>query len=171
MDLVYAPEIAATIAVLAYIGLVFAAGVSDILTLTIPNRFTGAIVLLYPSYVLSTGQPVDWFGAVLVGAAALALGFFLFSFGWWGGGDAKLFGAVALWAGPNAILDLVLTTTIAGGAIAVFILLQYYLPHAISTGFFRFKAAMPKRKSLPMPYGVAIAVGALYGAFTMLKVS
>ena len=171
MDFIFAPDIAATIAVLAYIGLVFAAGVSDILTLTIPNRFTGAIVLLYPSYVLSSSQPVDWMGAVLVAGGILALGFLLFALGWWGGGDAKLFGAAALWAGPDGVLDFVLTTTIAGGVIAVFILLQHYLPHAISTGFFRFRAAMPKRKSLPMPYGVAIAVGALYGAFTMLKVS
>lgn len=171
MEFFSTSDIAAAIAVLAYIGLVFAAGVSDILSLTIPNRYTCAIVLLYPPYVLSAGQAVDWPGAILVALGALAVGFLLFALGWWGGGDAKFFGAVALWAGPSSIVTLVLTTTIAGGAIAVFILLQHYLPYAITTGFFRFRAFIPNRPGMSMPYGVAIAVGALYGAFTMLQVS
>ena len=171
MDYVNTSEIAATIAVLAYVGLVFAAGVSDILTLTIPNRFSAAIVLLYPSHVLSAGHPVDWQGALLIAFGALVFGFVIYALGGWGGGDAKLFGAAALWAGPGNLLDFTLTTMLAGGAITVFVWLQHYLPHLFATGFLRFREAVPNLRGQPVPYGAAIAVGALYGAFTLLKVS
>ena len=70
MEYIISSDIAATIAILAYVGLVFAAGVSDILTLTIPNRFSAAILLLYPSYVLSSGQPIDWQGGFLIAFGA-----------------------------------------------------------------------------------------------------
>ena len=171
MELIGVSEITAMIAVLAYVALAFTAGISDILTLSIPNRYSAAIVLLYPSYVISTGQPVDWSSALLLALIALSLGFALFVGGLWGGGDAKFLGAVALWAGPDGFLELVFTTALAGGVISVFILLQYYLPHAIASGFFRYRAALPRLRAQPVPYGVAISIGALYGAFTLLKVS
>lgn len=171
MDSLGTNDLAAIIAVLAYVGLVFAAGVSDILTLTIPNRFSGAIVLLYPIHVLSAPHAIDWLNAMLIALGALCVGFALFAAGLWGGGDAKFLGAVALWAGPDSILDLIVTTTLAGGAICVFILLQHYVPHAITSGFFRYRAMIPRLSGTPLPYGAAIAIGALYGAFTLLKVS
>jgi len=171
MEYVNSFDFAATVAILAYVGLVFAAGVSDILTLTIPNRFSAAIVLLYPSYVLSSVHPVDWQGSFLIAFGAFVFAFVLYAFGFWGGGDAKLFAAAALWAGPGFILDFTLITMAAGGAITVFVLLQHTLPHLYVSGFFRFKEAIPKLRGEPIPYGAAIAVGALYGAFTLLKVS
>jgi len=171
MDSVTTSELAATVAVLGYVGLVFAAGISDILTLTVPNRFSAAIVLLYPSYVLSTSAPVDWQGAVLIAFGATVFGFVLYALGFWGGGDAKLLGAAALWAGPDWILDFTVFTTLAGGVITIFVCLQHYLPHIYTTGFFRFRDALPRLRGTPIPYGAAIAVSALYGAFTLLKVS
>ncbi len=171
MEYVNSSDIAATVAILAYVGLVFAAGVNDVLTLTIPNRFSGAIVLLYPSYVLSTVYPIDWLSSLLIAFGALVFASVLFAFGFWGGGDAKLFGAVALWAGPDFILDFTLITMATGGVITAFVLLQHTLPHVFVSGFFRFRDVIPKLRGEPIPYGAAIAVGALYGAFTLLKVS
>ncbi len=171
MEYLGSAQVATTVAILAYVGLVFAAGVSDILTLTIPNRFSAAIVLLFPSYALSAGSAVDWWGSMLIAFGALVFGFVLYALGGWGGGDAKLFGAAALWAGPDHILNFTLTTMLAGGAITVFIMLQHYLPHVFSTGFFRFREGLPKLRGEPIPYGSAIAVGGLYGAFTLLRVA
>lgn len=164
-------HIAATVAVLAYVGLVFAAGVSDILTLTIPNRFSAAILLLYPSYVLSAGHAVDWQSSLLIAFGALVFGFVMFSIGGWGGGDAKLFAVAALWMGPKIILDFTIITMLAGGAITVFVGLQRTLPQAFTSGRFRLKDAILGLRGVPIPYGAAIAVGALYGAFTLLRVS
>ncbi len=171
MEYVTSSDIAATVVILAYVGLIFAAGVNDILTLTIPNRFSGAIVLLYPSYVLSSGHAIDWQGSLLIAFGALVFAFVMFALGFWGGGDAKLFAAAALWAGPDFILDFTLITMAAGGAITVFVLLQHTLPHVFMSGFYGFRDAIPKLRGEPIPYGAAIAVGALYGAFTLLKVS
>ncbi len=171
MEYVTSSNIAATVAILSYVGLVFAAGVNDILTLTIPNRFSAAIVLLYPSYILSSTHPIDWPGSLLIAFGALVFAFVLFALGGWGGGDAKLFAAASLWAGPEFILDFTLITMLAGGAITVFVWLQHCLPHVVSSGFFRFKDAIPKLRKEPIPYGAAISVGALYGAFTLLKVN
>ncbi len=164
-------EIAAITAVLTYVGFVFAAGVNDILTFSIPNRLTASIVLLYPSYVLTADHTIDWSSSMLMALVVLSLGFALYIGGLWGGGDAKFLGAVALWAGPDGVLALILTTAVAGGVISVFILLQHYMPHAIVSGFFRHRSALPSLRGKPMPYGAAISIAALYGAFTLLKVS
>jgi prepilin peptidase CpaA len=171
MEYAISSDIAATIAILAYVGLVFAAGVSDILTLTIPNRFSAAILLLYPSYVLSSGHPIDWPGSLLIAFGALVFAFVVFASGFWGGGDAKLFAAAALWAGPDFIVDFTLITMAAGGAITLFVFLQHTLLGVVTTGISSFRETIPKLRGEPIPYGAAISVGALYGAFTLLKVS
>ena len=170
MEHVDASLVASTVAVLAYVGLVFAAGVSDVLTLTVPNRYPIAIVLVYPSYVLASKHPVAWQASVLVALSALVIGFVLYAARGWGGGDAKLFAAAALWAGPDFILPLVLICASAGGVIAVFIWLQHYLSGAVSTGMFTFRSAAPRLHRTPIPYAAAIAVAALYRAFTLLNV-
>lgn len=162
--------VASTVAVLAYVGLVFAAGVSDIQTLTVPNRYPIAIVLVYPSYVLASSQPVDWQTSLLIAAGALVAGFILYALRGWGGGDAKLFAAVALWAGPDFIIPLVLLCTAAGGVIAAFIWLQHYLPRAVASGSSAFRSGISQFRGTPIPYAAAIAVAALYRAFTLLNV-
>ena len=170
MDYLDASLVASTVAVLAYVGLVFAAGVSDILTLTVPNRYPVAIVLVYPSYVLASTQPVAWQASIVIAISALIVGFLLYAVRGWGGGDAKLFAAAALWAGPDFILPLILICAAAGGVIAVFIWLQHCLPSSLSTGVFTFRATAPRLHRTPVPYAAAIAVAALYRAFTLLNV-
>ena len=55
--------------------------------------------------------------AAHVGAGALMLlvGFGLFAFGWFGGGDAKLMAAVGLWVGFDACPSISLSVALAGG--------------------------------------------------------
>ena len=101
-----------TLTILGFTGLVFSAAVGDILRYTVPNRLCLATVLLYPAYVLAAPYPVDWVSAAALAGAVLALGFVLFSFRIWGGGDAKLFAAVVLWAGPAHLIDFTFLTTI-----------------------------------------------------------
>ena len=161
----------ADLAVLCFAGLVFSAAVSDILTLTIPNRLCLAVGLLYPSYVLAAPVPVDWIGALAVAAVALVVGIAFFCFGAAGGGDGKLFAATALWAGPGLIMHLTLYTAMAGGVMAVFMWLQHRVAHARTLTPDSQVDTDPKIGRQPMPYGAAIAVGALYVAFTLLGVN
>jgi len=107
---------------------------------------------------------------LIVALAAFFLGFVLFTSGTWGGGDAKLFAAAALWAGPEYIVSFTMITTLAGGVMAIFIWLQHHLPRAHVTGMMLHIDTDPDLAKQPMPYAAAIAVGALYVAFTLLKV-
>ena len=73
------------------------AAASDLLTMTIPNRVSLALVISFAAFAVFGGLSWD---AVLMhvaaGALVLAVCFGMFAFGWIGGGDAKLAAATAL---------------------------------------------------------------------------
>ena len=87
-------------------------------------------------------------GAVF--AILLVLGTIAFSAGWLGGGDVKLFTATGLWFDLGSALPLVSLVFIAGGLVAICYVLSRPL---------RRRTAQPKWGRVP--YGIAIAVGAL----------
>ncbi len=159
------------LALLAFAGLIFSAAISDILRFRIPNRVSIALVLLYPTYLLSASQPVDWLSAITVAAACLTVGFLLFSIKACGAGDAKLFAAAALWAGPELILPFGLYTSLAGGVMVLFMWFQHRLARAPSASMILQTTTDAGFAKQPMPYGAAIAVGGLYVAFTLLRVN
>jgi prepilin peptidase CpaA len=142
--------------------LVIAGALKDLISFTIPNAISLALVAAYPVVALALGLPLGAIGlSFAVGAGALVLGMGMFAAGWIGGGDAKLFAAAALWLGLPAALSYLLFTGFAGGALAVGLL-------ALRSA--KVRAAMPAapawftRLTEPgenVPYGVAIAVGAL----------
>lgn len=128
--------------------LVYAAG-RDLVTYRIPNLLPLALVAAFPAYVLGTGMGLE---AALIhgltGLAVLAAGFALFLARLWGGGDAKLAAAVALWAGSGGIAGFVLFTALAGGVLAAFVLIRG-----------RVRNVPPCL--LRVPYGVAIALAGI----------
>src|SRR3546814_4754528 len=89
---------------LPFAGILVAAAASDWRSLTIPNRYSLAAVALFPSYAIAMGGTVDWAVHLGFAGAAFGLGFVLFALRLCGGGDVKLFAAVALWAGPSLIV-------------------------------------------------------------------
>lgn len=143
-------------------GLLMAAACQDIARLTISNIFPVLVILLFPAWVAVVGPQADiWMNGVNF-LVILGIGMGLFSMGWLGGGDVKLFAAVALWFDFSAILQLTLYIAAAGGALAVMLtLLRRAVPAGVRD---RFDWAMFERRG-PIPYGVAIAVGALLCVF------
>lgn len=127
--------------------------------LIIPNWISLAIVGLYPAYVLTSPVPPGWLLAAGLAALTLVVGFALFVANLMGGGDVKLMAAVALWAGPTGFPMLVIVTAIAGGLVAMALLLFRRLIAADGGG---------PRKDV-MPYGVAIAAGGLMVALSLSK--
>ncbi len=160
--------IIADLVILCFAALVFAVAMSDILTFRIPNRLCLTMVFLYPVYVIAAPQPVEWLPAIGFASAALILGFALFSAKYCGAGDAKLFAAAALWSGPQLLLPFTFITLLAGGVIAVFIWMQHRFARAATPLLVFQTAADPTIGKQPMPYGAAIAVAALYVAFTLI---
>ncbi|MES2493008.1 MAG: A24 family peptidase [Pseudomonadota bacterium] len=100
--------------------------------------------------------------AVLHAVLALLAGMFVFSRGWIGGGDAKFYAGLAAWVPLQAAWLLILSVSLAG----LLLLLAWYP--------FRRKlapagqAGAQRRDQLKLPYGVAIAVGAL-ATISMLR--
>ena len=135
------------LAILAMILVV--AAVIDVRTFTISNRLNLAVALLAPLYWWSIALPL-WPGVAL--HIAFALGVFLllsvaFYLGMMGGGDVKLAAALALWFSPIGTLRFLVFMSIAGGVLTILVMVLHR---------FRKKEGRPE-----IPYGVAIAIGAL----------
>jgi prepilin peptidase CpaA len=151
-----------TLALLVFPVLVIVGGLRDATSYTIPNWISLALTAAFPIAALALGAPLTAIGiSFAVGAAALVMGMGMFALGWIGGGDAKLFAAAALWLGWPASLSYLLITGIAGGALAVGLL---GLRSAHVRPFVPAGPAWLSRLAEPgenVPYGVAIAIGAL----------
>ena len=144
------------------------AAYSDARSFTIPNKLPVSIALLYPAYVIGTPMPVDWVGALMVAGIVLVVGFCLFACKAFGGGDAKLMAATTLWVGPAMMFDYVFITALAGGLLAAGMWFQHRLSRAVSIGHILVTSDEEDFGKRPMPYGVALALGGLYVAFTIL---
>ncbi|MCG8593544.1 MAG: prepilin peptidase [Kiloniellales bacterium] len=168
---VYVPQLV----ILTFAGLVIWAAVTDVRSFLIPNRISIAIAMLYPAYVISGPQPVDWTGALIVAGATLAVGFVMFLVSYrgspiMGAGDTKLLTVCALWAGPSLMFELLVVMAMAGGAIALFTWLRHR-PPAAASGLRATTTGVPTFLRIPLvrlPYGVAICAGALYVAISLL---
>jgi len=135
------------LAILALI--LVAAAVIDVRTFTISNRLNLTVALLAPFYWWSIALPL-WPGIAL--HVAVAAGVFLllsiaFYLGMMGGGDVKLAAALALWFSPIGTLRFLVFMSIAGGLLTLVVVAAHRL---------RSKPGRPE-----IPYGVAIAIGAL----------
>ena len=155
-------QLVTTAAVCVFPALMVLAALSDVATMTIPNRISLALVpTFFVAAWLSHLTLTDTALHAGVGFAALALGIAGFAMGWLGGGDAKLIAAACLWVGPAATAPFLVATAFAGGVLALGLLGARQVP----TPFSARGPEWLKRLLLPqgaIPYGVAIAAGALF---------
>ena len=141
--------------------LVIWAALRDATTMTIPNRLTLLTAAAFaPAALLAGLTPAAWVLAFATGAAALVVGVAMFALGWVGGGDAKLFAACGLWLGATAAAPFLLWTALAGGALASALLLGRRAAE-MAPGYGPLWVQRLLSKDQGVPYGVAIAAGAL----------
>lgn len=136
------------------------AGVWDLASFTIPNFLSLAMIALFGVFLFAAGLPPATVGAhLLAGALGLAIGFSLFALGWIGGGDAKLFAAVALWLGFTDLLTYALLASVCGGALTLGLLAlrRWPLPAALARQAWALRLHDARSG---IPYGVALAAGA-----------
>ena len=140
---------------------VIAAAVRDATTFTIPNWLCAASALAFFPVAFACGlTPMGYALALGLFVAALIGGMSMFAMGWIGGGDAKLFAVCGLWLGGAAMWPFLAWTAIAGGGLAAFLLMA----RKWAPGMPYLRAPWIGRLFTPgenVPYGVAIAVGAL----------
>jgi prepilin peptidase CpaA len=134
---------------------------SDLFTMTIANRVSLILIGGFGLLAIMTGMSAtDAFLHVGAGASVLVVTFALFSFGWIGGGDAKLAAATALWFGFNHLFDYLIYSSILGGALTL-LLIQFRmfpLPHVLAG---RDWIERLHRRGGGIPYGIALAAAAL----------
>ena len=159
----------AQLTILVFAGLLIAAAASDWQRFIIPNRYSLAIVAFFVPYVITSGADIDWTAHLGLAVGAFFLGFLLFTMGFCGGGDVKLFAAITLWAGPPWIVDFAFYTAFWGGLMAVVIWLhRKYNPSAVPVSLTQSSSRTAIAKQ-PMAYAVAIAAGGLFVALQLLK--
>jgi len=137
------------------------AAASDLFTMTISNRVSLALAAGFLVLAFASGMEVsDVLMHLAAGATVLAMAFVCFAFGWVGGGDAKVAAAAALWFGFGHLLNYLVYASLFGGALTLFLLQfrQWPLPYALAGQPWLLKL---HAKESGIPYGVALAVGAL----------
>lgn len=141
--------------------LLILAATNDVLTRSIPNVVTLAIALLFPPVAWAAGMDL---GTISIHVAAalgvFAVAYLLFLRGYFGGGDAKLVTAASLWFGPWGLAPFLIQMAVAGAVLALAVLgwsLVKLDAELRASGL----AQLMERLKLKVPYGYAIAAGAL----------
>lgn len=156
--------------------MVCAAAWSDARTRRIPNRLTVAGLLVALSLRVLLGAIPLWQG-VMGATLALTISVVLFALGILGGGDVKLLTAVGGFLGPIALLGALALSFVVSAVMAVIeaarrgvlLLLLVHLLDIVSFWRSQGQRGDARRVSTPgaltVPFGVAIAVGAITWRF------
>ncbi len=135
------------------------AAISDLLTMTIPNRVSLILMISFAVLAPLSGMALPAIGMHALGAAIVfGICFALFALNVMGGGDAKLLSAAAIWFGYDPVLlSFLVYVSFIGGLVTVAILLIRSQADMILA------IGLPIPNSLllakKIPYGVAIAIG------------
>ncbi len=143
--------------------------VADFRTFHIPNSLPLILVLAYPLAALSAGftwQQILW--AFAVGMLALLVAVVMFAVKIMGGGDGKLLAAAALWTGQERILEFLLLTALAGGVLALSLMLYRRLPLASTLAGMATMRQLHEKKQ-DVPYAIAIGIAGLL-AYPLLPI-
>jgi prepilin peptidase CpaA len=132
----------------ALVLILLSAGIEDARTREIANWKNAAIALLAPAWWWLQGYgwvDMAWQVGIAIGVFALFVG--AFHFGWMGGGDVKMIGALALWLPGPTLLFMLMVMSVIGGVLTLIMMFDHWrrkAPGAVET-----------------PYGVAIAMAAM----------
>jgi prepilin peptidase CpaA len=143
----------------------------DIATRLIRNEICLALALL--GIASQVASPMQVAESLIVATILLLLLLVIYQRGWIGGGDVKLLVALAIGLPLTGVIQLLTTTAIAGGVLALVHVMMRLLPSPrlapAGSSLARRVYAIERWRHLrhaPLPYGVAIACG---GILTVLS--
>jgi prepilin peptidase CpaA len=132
----------------------------DLASFTIPNFLSLILLVLFAVFALAAHLSLPAIGwHLLAGLAGLFIGFALFALGWIGGGDAKLFAAVALWLGFHDMAPYAVVASVFGGVLTLALMAMRQLPLPGILARQGWISRLHDARS-GIPYGVALAAGA-----------
>ena len=157
--------------VIVALGFGFAAAWSDLKGMTIPNLYSGLIVASFvPAFLAvqifnpESAYFAGWISHLLSMAIVFAITYGLFAANMFGGGDAKMCSAYALWVGIQGLAPFLFFMGIVGGVLglATLALAKHKPIKKPIKGSWIDKA---QKGGKEVPYGIAIAVGAIFSFF------
>lgn len=146
------------------LGLLLAA-VSDIRTMTIPNKLClGLALAFFPAALFAHLSLAQWLECLSMGGIGFCLGVALFALRLMGGGDAKLIAAASLWLGLNGFIAFIVYTALFGGVLTLGLLVVRSLvrDYALNVGEWPRWIARHLDAKGDIPYGVAICLGGIF---------
>lgn len=140
--------------------LIFAA-VSDLMTMTIPNRISLILLAAFPLAAFLGGLDLGDVGLhAATGFAVLLLGFGMFAANWIGGGDAKFAAVIALWFGPIAVLEWTVLFALFGGGLTFILLATRRMPLPVALAGYPWISRLHDPRT-GVPYGIALSAAGL----------
>ncbi len=147
----------ATLGLIIFPALMAFAATSDLLTMRISNKVVLALIVSFIVLAMITGMPLAQFGVhVGISLLVLIISFILFSFGWIGGGDAKLAAATSLWLGPYLTLIYMVYGALFGGILTLLLLSVRFIPLPAIIKNIGWIDRLHSRTT-GIPYGIALA--------------
>lgn len=140
------------------------AAYTDFKSLTIPNAVSIAIgviwsVLFALFWIFNVGVLPSLLSSFLSAALVFGITFALFSLKLFGAADSKIMTVLALWMGIHGFLEFLFYTVMAGGVLALvaIVLKRTSIGDKANNNWIaKIKSGNPN-----VPYGIAIAIGAL----------
>lgn len=143
--------------------LMIVTGLHDLTTMKIPNWISLILLGVFLPAAFLCGLSLLDIGLHLgLGFAALLVGMAMFALRWIGGGDAKALAVACLWLGPTSMAPFLLWTAVVGGFFCLGLVAarqHYPAISALAPGPNWVMRLMEPKGDIP--YGVAIAIGAL----------
>lgn len=136
----------------AYSLLLALAAVQDFRSLRISNMLSVGVLVVALAHGLAVPGPTAFWEYLLSFAIVLAGGALLFTFGWFGGGDTKLFAATAAWFGLHQLPWFVSAVLLTGVLLTILLLGGRLILRTPEGGSWQ-----SMRRARSIPYGVAIA--------------
>lgn len=148
------------------VAMAVACGVHDARHLTIPNKYILIMLGLFPVALILNYSAMPLDGHLLGGAVIFVISYGLFALKLMGGGDAKMASVIGLWLGLKALIPFVIMMALTGGILASISLIlkknKNLIPATVSPE--SWFGQLKEDKSV-VPYGIAIAMGAVFGIF------
>jgi prepilin peptidase CpaA len=153
--------------------LLLLAGIGDVRSRRIPNKLVAVLALFGVAFSIVNEPIPDGVSRSVLGLLTGLLCWLPFyALGWLGAGDVKLFAAASAWLGPMGALEGALAAAVAGGLLALMWMVKSrgVKPTAEVLGM---SAGSPSlltpeandSRRARLPYGVAIAFGALWAGW------
>jgi prepilin peptidase CpaA len=150
-----------------FVAVALASAVTDLFTYRIPNVLVAVLAVGFLLLALVQWTGVNWIGHFGVGATVLGGCVVFYAFGQMGAGDAKLLGALALWAGIPGVIPLLFWVSLCGlGAMLVILVVRPFAPMIVKASSTNGGLPRVLTKGQGIPYGIGIAPGAIIASFS-----